>query len=240
MTNGRPGEGTFGPNAPATRSVTVGAIAPRLPVEELAVAPVAVRVMVVSDHPLVRDGLRSVFTCDSGVRIVADSPGGPGIADAAVRAGADAVVMDLPFHRGSATLAARAIHDRSPHVRVVFLASFVDERLQISTAIAGAYCCLERELNPARLLAALRGAEGSPPPAAQAARPAVERLLRTSERRLRENSGTAAGEGTQLLRLAIAGMTDHELQAALRQRSVEDIQRRLLSLHEWLLGAPAP
>ena len=80
-----------------------------------------VRLMLVDDHPLVRDGLRARLETVPGLAVVAEADG----ADAALRAAAehspDLVLMDIGLRGASGIDTTRALRTRHPHVRVLVL-----------------------------------------------------------------------------------------------------------------------
>jgi DNA-binding NarL/FixJ family response regulator len=80
-----------------------------------------VRLMLVDDHPLVRDGLRARLETVPGMAVVAEADG----ADAALRAAAehspDLVLMDIGLRGASGIDTTRALRTRHPHVRVLVL-----------------------------------------------------------------------------------------------------------------------
>jgi DNA-binding NarL/FixJ family response regulator len=80
-----------------------------------------VRLMLVDDHPLVRDGLRARLEAVPGLAVVAEADG----ADAALRAAAehspDLVLMDIGLRGASGIDTTRTLRARHPQVRVLVL-----------------------------------------------------------------------------------------------------------------------
>jgi len=98
----------------------------------------ALRVLVVDDHPLYRDGLRALLTSLPGIDLVGEAEDG----DAAVRLAAtltpDVVLMDLGMPGRSGIDATRAITAHQPGVGVLVLTMFEDDDSVFSAMRAGA------------------------------------------------------------------------------------------------------
>ena len=96
------------------------------------------RVLLVDDHEVVRQGLRGVLEAQDGIEVVGEA----GTAADAVRQvgfkAPDVVVMDVRLPDGSGVEATRKIRDRFPDVSVLVLSSFADEEALISSIEAGA------------------------------------------------------------------------------------------------------
>ena len=96
------------------------------------------RVMLVDDHEVVRDGLRSLLEAAGGMLIVAEASSVHGAIDAAERSWPDVVVMDIRLAGGSGIEATREIRARRPETRVVMLTSFADDEALFASIMAGA------------------------------------------------------------------------------------------------------
>ena len=79
----------------------------------------SLRIMLVEDHETVREGLRLLIDHQPDMTVVAEASTG----DEAVRAGqredVDLVIMDLSMPGSSGLLAARALRDSRPELKVV-------------------------------------------------------------------------------------------------------------------------
>jgi DNA-binding NarL/FixJ family response regulator len=96
------------------------------------------RVLLVDDHEVVRQGLRALLESQDGIEVV----GEVGTAEDAMRQvgfkAPDVVVMDVRLPDGSGVEATRKIRDRWPDVAVLVLSSFADEDALLSSIEAGA------------------------------------------------------------------------------------------------------
>ena len=117
-----------------------------------------IRVLIVDDHPLVRQGLTAVLAAEPDIEIVDAIGDGAQAAGAAADGRADVVLMDLSMPGMNGTDATRDVLDRCPDVRVVVFTSFA-EHARVQTAIdAGAVGYLLKDTEPDDLVQALRDA----------------------------------------------------------------------------------
>jgi DNA-binding NarL/FixJ family response regulator len=96
------------------------------------------RVLLVDDHDVVRQGLRAVIDSQDDMDVVGEA----GTASEAVRRvgydNPDVVVMDVRLPDGSGVDACREIRSRFPDVRVLMLTSYADEEALVAAIMAGA------------------------------------------------------------------------------------------------------
>jgi len=93
------------------------------------------RILIVDDHPVTRDGLRSALASSTEVEIVGEASNGEEAVDAVERFTPDVVFMDVRMPGMGGIEATRIIRESSPHTRVILFT--VDEsRSAIHEAIA--------------------------------------------------------------------------------------------------------
>lgn len=114
-----------------------------------------VRLLLVDDHEIVREGLRAVFARAPEIEVVAEADSVEGAVAEARRLEPDVVLMDLRLGDGSGVDACREIVSRSPHVRVLFLTSYDDSEAVLSAVFAGAHGYLLKEIGAERLIDAV-------------------------------------------------------------------------------------
>jgi two-component system, NarL family, response regulator DevR len=116
----------------------------------------AVRVMVVDDYQLVRDGVRSVLERQPDLVVVGEA----GSAEEAVRVAdscvPDIVIMDVRLGKGSGIEATREIRSRRPTTRVLMLTSFADDEALYASVMAGAAGFILKQIKLDSLLEAIR------------------------------------------------------------------------------------
>ena len=130
-----------------------------------------IRVVVVDDHPLVRQGLRSLVDQADGVTVVAEAADGERGVEAAALHEPDVVLMDLSMPGIGGVEATRRIVEADPRVRVVVLTSVPDASAVREALGAGAVGYLLKDAEPATVVAGVRAAaEGGAPLDPRAAR----------------------------------------------------------------------
>lgn len=119
-------------------------------------AETVIRVIVVDDHAMVREGLATVLTADGDIEIVATAANGAEGAERAREHRPHVVVMDLSMPVMDGIQATRAVRDASPDTAVLVLTSFTD-RDRVRRAIeAGATGYQLKDAEPADLRDAVR------------------------------------------------------------------------------------
>jgi len=125
--------------------------------------PEPVRVLLVDDHAVVRQGLRAFLQLQPDVQVVGEADGGPAAVAAAVARRPDVVLMDLVMPAGDGVEAIRALAAAAPAARVLVLSSFADEERIFAAMQAGAAGYLLKDVDPDRLAQAIRDVhEGRP------------------------------------------------------------------------------
>ena len=117
-----------------------------------------IRLLIVDDHPVVRDGLRGIFDGDPEFEVVGEAEDGPAGVDAADRLRPDVILMDLRMPGGDGAGAIRELAARSNPARVLVLTTF-DTDSDVAPAIeAGATGYLLKDSPRDALVRAVRAA----------------------------------------------------------------------------------
>lgn len=117
-----------------------------------------IRVLIVDDSTLVREGLRAVLASQAGERkieVVGDAASVATGVEAARTHAPDVVLMDIRLPDGSGLDACRQILARSPEQRILILTSVVDDQLVLEAIRAGAHGYLLKEIDSRGLVSAL-------------------------------------------------------------------------------------
>ncbi len=120
--------------------------------------PAPIRVLIVDDSTLVREGLRAVLASQPGERkitVVGEAATVATGVDAALTLAPDVVLMDIRLPDGSGLEACRQILSRAPDRRVLVLTSVVDDQLVLQAIRAGAHGYLLKEIDSRGLVNAL-------------------------------------------------------------------------------------
>jgi two-component system, NarL family, response regulator LiaR len=115
-----------------------------------------IRVLLVDDHQVVRQGLRAFLQLQPDVEIVGEAGGGEAAVAVAAAARPDVVLMDLVMPEGDGVVAIRALTAAAPGVRVVVLSSFADDERIFAAMQAGAAGYLLKDVEPDALADAIR------------------------------------------------------------------------------------
>ena len=114
-----------------------------------------IRVMVVDDHSVVREGIRHVLSDPALFEVVGEA-GSAAEAIATVTAWApDVVILDVSMPGGSGLHAVAELLERAPSARVLMLSVHEDAEYVIESVRAGAHGYLRKDSTPAELRSAV-------------------------------------------------------------------------------------
>jgi two-component system response regulator DevR len=113
------------------------------------------RLLVVDDHEVVRQGLVSLLERREHFQVVAEAGTAAEAVEMARKFEPDLVVMDVRLPDGSGIEACREIRAEFPTTRVVILTSYPDEEAVLSAIIAGASGYLLKQIRARDLVSAL-------------------------------------------------------------------------------------
>ncbi|CAN5626656.1 response regulator transcription factor [soil metagenome] len=113
------------------------------------------RLLVVDDHEVVRQGLVAMLSRRSNFQVAAEAGSAAEAVEMARRFRPDLVIMDVRLPDGSGIEACREIRDELPDTKVVILTSYPDEEAVFSAIIAGASGYLLKQVRGRDLVAAL-------------------------------------------------------------------------------------
>jgi len=129
-----------------------------------------IRVMLVDDHQMVRNGLGTFLLVHDDLELVGEASDGERALAIFDHVRPDVVLMDLKMPRMNGVEATRALVARDPEVRVIALTSFKDEKLVQEALDAGAIGYLLKDIDADDLADAIRAAHrGEPTLASEAA-----------------------------------------------------------------------
>ena len=114
------------------------------------------RVMLVDDHEVVRDGIRSLLEATDDLMVCAEAGSVREAVAVAERALPDVVVMDVRLQDGSGIEATREIRARRPDTKVVMLTSFADDEALFASIMAGASGYVLKQVRGGDLLQSIR------------------------------------------------------------------------------------
>lgn len=118
-----------------------------------------IRVLIVDDHSVVREGLRAFLQLQDGLEVVGEAVDGEEAIEAASRLEPDVILMDLVMPRLGGVAAMRRLREEVPEARVIVLTSFIDDEHLLPAMRAGAAGYLLKNVQPQELARAIRAAD---------------------------------------------------------------------------------
>jgi DNA-binding NarL/FixJ family response regulator len=142
----------------------------------------AVRVLLVDDHAIVREGLRALLEDSSATSIVGEASNGDEAVAMTDRLQPDLVLMDLKMPGLPAADAIRVIRARHPATQILVLTSYAEDKQVQEVISAGALGYVLKDVAKAELVRAMTTvARGEPWLHAEAQRLLVNRMRKPAE-----------------------------------------------------------
>lgn len=117
-----------------------------------------IRVMIVDDHYMVREGLKALLGKASDIEIVGEAADGREALSGCEVCEPDVILMDVVMPNLDGPTATGLIRQRWPNVQVIALSTFVDKDLAQAMMDAGALGYLLKDASPDKLFSAIREA----------------------------------------------------------------------------------
>jgi DNA-binding NarL/FixJ family response regulator len=114
------------------------------------------RVMIVDDHEVVREGLRALLDRRDGMTVVAEAGNVAQAIERATREKPAVVIMDVRLPDGSGVEACREIRAVLPDTRMIMLTSYADDEAIIASIMAGASAYLLKQTRGQALVDAIQ------------------------------------------------------------------------------------
>ena len=110
------------------------------------------RVMIVDDHEVVREGLRSLLRRRQELAVVGEADSVASAIEEARKTEPDVVIMDVRLPDGSGVEACREIRSERPETKVLMLTSYADEEAVFASIMAGAIGYLLKQTSTKTLI----------------------------------------------------------------------------------------
>ncbi|HEU0072504.1 MAG TPA: response regulator transcription factor [Dehalococcoidia bacterium] len=193
-----------------------------------------IRVLLVDDHEVVREGLKALLNRREGMTVVGEAGTVAQSVEVAVKVRPDVVVMDLRLPDGSGIEACREIRSELPGTKVIMLTSYADQEAVMSSILGGASAYLLKQTRGSQLAEAIEGvARGE-----SLLDPAVTLRVLEEVRKSAAGKSKAASPEAQLteneqkiLHLIAEGKTNREIAAEiyLSDKTVKNYVSNILS-----------
>lgn len=186
------------------------------------------RVLVVDDHPMWRDGVRADLEAHRDIRVVAEADDVDGAVAAAARERPDVALVDLNLPGPPGTVAIRTIAERLPDTRLLVLSASAAEPDVLEAVKAGASGYLLKSATGAELVDAVRQVAAGEPVFS----PSLAALVLGEFRRVAAGDDGAqqlTDREREVLRLVAKGRTYREIAERL-VISVRTVQNHVQSI----------
>lgn len=190
------------------------------------------RLLIVDDHEVVRQGLVALLDRREGFQVVAEAGTVAEAVEMAQRHLPDLVVMDVRLPDGSGIEACREIRSELPATRVVMLTSYPDEEAVLSAIVAGASGYLLKQVRARDLVIALetvgRGGSLLDPAVTEKV---LERIRRIATTPYQDELSQLTQQEQKILLLVAEGKTNKEIAAEifLSDKTVKNYVSSILS-----------
>ncbi len=115
-----------------------------------------IRVLVVDDHVLFREGLVAIIRSEPEIEVVGQAGGAAEAVELAASLNPDLVLMDFGLPDGTGVDATRAILKANPQCKIVFLTMSEDDDNLFAAVRGGAKGYLLKNMHPAKLIATIK------------------------------------------------------------------------------------
>ena len=186
-----------------------------------------IRILVVDDHPIVRDGIRGVFAGDDDFEVVGEAGDGTDAVRQTAQLDPDVVLMDLRMPTMGGVEAIQQLRELKHPARVLVLTTYDTDRDVLPAVEAGATGYLLKDAPRDELIRAVRAAHAGQ----SVLSPAVAGTL--MQRLGDHNLGALSPRELEVLRLVAGGATNR---AVARQLYVSEatVKTHLLHLYDKL------
>jgi len=170
------------------------------------------RVLIVDDHEVVREGLRTLLTRRDGMEVVGQAGTVQEAITEALKMKPDVIVMDVRLPDGSGIEACREIREARPETKVIMLTSYADEEAVFASIIAGAAGYVLKQTRGAVLADAIAAAaRGESLLDSVVTQKVLERVRKANERKENDPLDALTDQEHKILLLIAEGKTNKEI-----------------------------
>lgn len=192
----------------------------------------ALKILLVDDHEVVRMGLKSLLSHNSQFQVVAEAGNASQALDQVARNSPDVVVMDIRLPGKSGIEATREITAKFPNTKVIMLTSYAEDELLFDAISAGAAGYVLKQIGSGELVRALetigRGESLLDPALTQKV---FQRVRESSRKAEDEAFATLSDQELKILSLVSKGKTNKEIASIifLSEKTVRNYVSSILS-----------
>lgn len=177
-----------------------------------------IRILLVEDHIIVRQGLRKMLELNSDLEIAGEAGDGRQAVEKAIELRPDVVLMDITMPRLNGLEATRQIHKEVPGAKTLILSAYSDDAYVKSAAQSGAAGFLLKQSSADEVYAAIRSVHKGENYFTPAIARHLSRLrLRASDQgeTVADNERRLTSRQREVLQLVAEGMANKQIAAEL-------------------------
>jgi len=171
-----------------------------------------IRILIVDDHAIVREGLRGLIGIEPGMELVGEAASGQEGVEKALALKPDIILMDLLMPEMDGVTALKEIKDQWQEARILVLTSFLEDDKVFPAIENGALGYLLKDTQPDELLDAIRGVyRGETMLHPSIAKKIMQRIQESSEANKKVEGQELTERELDVLRLLAQGDGDREI-----------------------------
>jgi DNA-binding NarL/FixJ family response regulator len=189
-----------------------------------------VRVFLLDDHAVVREGVRRLLEADGDLVVVGEAATAAEALTAVEAAAPDVAVLDVRLPDGDGVEVCRELRSRHPNLACLMLTSFADDEALAQAVLAGAAGYVLKQIHGTELVASIRAvAAGHSLIDSETTRRVLGELRRANAER--EGVERLTHREREILELIAAGKTNREIGAELflAEKTVKNYVSNLLA-----------
>ncbi len=117
-----------------------------------------IRILIVDDHMIVRQGLRLVFETEDSIEVIGEAEDGEIAVQLASKLKPDVILMDLQMPNKDGLTAIQEIRISQPDIAILILTTYNEDEIMVQGLQAGAKGFLLKDTNRADLMHAIQAA----------------------------------------------------------------------------------
>lgn len=190
-----------------------------------------IRLFVIDDHEMVREGLKAILEAEPDFEIVGDAANAEQAFELIDPLHPDVILLDVRLPGMSGVEICRSITERYPHIAVIIVTTYTDETLVAQCIQAGARGFIVKDIERFDLKRAIRAvARGEAAIDTKAAVAVLAQLRRTPQRELSRTSEQLSPQQIVILRMVAQGLSSREIatQLYLSENTVKGYVQEIL------------
>lgn len=190
-----------------------------------------IRLLIIDDHEMVREGLKAMLTAEPDFEIVGDAANAEQAFELLERMRPDVILLDIRLPGVSGIDVCRTVTERYPETSVIILTTFTDESLVAQCIHAGARGFIVKDIERFDLKRSIRAvARGEAAIDPKAAVAVLAELRRTPQVRQETSPVLLSSQQIVILRLVAQGLSSREIatQLYLSENTVKGYVQEIL------------